>query len=365
MPRTSRKTLYDKPSVKLCTGDQAITVNRAKELLHWQEEPEDATFENDYLLRDRSKRKVRCHNNIRNRPFYRKIAEKLAQEILRGNWHFNMEPIIIGLTGLIISGQHRLIALILAVDMFNEDRDAYPFWESEPTLNIIINFGCSEEDEVVNTIDTGKPRSLGDVLYRSDHLKGFKAVERKRVARMIDYAVRLLWVRTEADPDNPVVRTHSESMNFVERHPRILPCVEHVLEEESGKEKRLSRLMSPGALVGFMYLMASSKTDPDVYHEERNEENINFDLWDKASDFVVLLATSDKAIRGILTAIGNLEGGGSFTERSVIIINGWHHYVAGTKITAANVKPKYIKTEDGFMTVTDAPVVGGIDAGTT
>jgi len=103
--------------------------DRAKHLLGWEDEEGYAlryvaehpkvkaakvSYGDDYLLKDGKGRKVRCHRNSKNRPFDELHCRKLAQDILQGKWEFNCETIIISRVGEVHSGQHRLIALVLA-----------------------------------------------------------------------------------------------------------------------------------------------------------------------------------------------------------------------------------------------------------
>src|SRR5574337_1244132 len=116
------------PTIEICGVEIPlesfrITVARAKELLGWENEDEfyerlkkddpevsreACTFEEEYLFLDEDKRKVRCWNNVHNRPFTMGWARSIAQDILNRKWHLNLETIIISSTGAVLSGQHRL-----------------------------------------------------------------------------------------------------------------------------------------------------------------------------------------------------------------------------------------------------------------
>lgn len=84
--------------------------------------------------------------NDKNRPVDKKKVIQYAREIEAGRWAFNGETIIVSETGRLLNGQHRLLGCIQADESF-------------PTL---VVFGLP--NDVFLTIDTGKKRSVGDVL---------------------------------------------------------------------------------------------------------------------------------------------------------------------------------------------------------
>jgi hypothetical protein len=189
-----RKIVYPTPTTKLCIGDLAITVGQAKELLGWEEETDKNKFGAEYVrtLTKLYPKKVRCTNNVTNRPLYKSVLDSLKQEILRRKWHYNGEPVIIGRTGLVLNGQHTLLALILAALEVVERPDKWAeYWTTEPTLEKVIAFGVCEDDSVVNTMDTCKPRSLADVIYRSAYFADVAEKDRRIASRMASFAIKL------------------------------------------------------------------------------------------------------------------------------------------------------------------------------
>jgi hypothetical protein len=73
-------------------------------------------------------------------------AQHFATDMLRGNWAFNGEPIIIRVEGLLNDGQHRLNAII----------------EANVSIPMIVTFGVPRESRT--TVDQGSARSAGDYL---------------------------------------------------------------------------------------------------------------------------------------------------------------------------------------------------------
>jgi len=360
------KVLYPTVKVEVCDGKNALTAQRAKELLGWEEETEDKDFGSDYLLRDENGIKVRCKNNDRNRPLYKSNLEALKQELLQGRWKLNGEPIIIGRTGRILNGQHSLIALVLADQVYRKNE----LWKSvrpkPPVMPRVIVYGVKEDDATVNTMDTCKSRSLFDVLYRSTYFIKSAPKERRLFARMTDYAVRLLWARTRA-MENPYAprRTHSESLDFIDRHPRILSAVDHIYGLEKG-QKAVSRFMSPGYAAGLLYLMGSSASEGDSYFGgERKEEALDWSNWEKACDFWYQVASGQ--IEAVKEAIVSAmeEVGRKLTARELctMFVKAWNLFVSGKELKATAIKPVFQKDELGLLHLDENPTVGGIDLG--
>lgn len=368
-----REVIYPEPDVKLRCGDNPLTAEDAKLLFGWQEEPAGKKFGDDFVKEIRALMgiKVRLHNNVTNRPIYIQIVHNLAQEILRKRWRLNFETIIIGKTGLVLNGQHSLFALILAVYLWNKDKDKYPEWETEPTMDKLVGFGCDESDDVVNTMDTCKPRSLSDCIYRSDLFKSLSNKDRRVCAKICEFAVRLVWHRIGVGNafSSGLRGTHAEFLDFIERHPKILDCVKHIFEEEGeGEDKgKISNLISCGYAAGMLYLMGCSKSDPSSYRasEAPNENMLDWQEADKAEEFFVMLAGRDKSVRAVREAIGNAiaDDDSSINTKAAILIKGWLLYSEGKDITVEDLALKYTTDEDGVRTLNEFPTVGGIDIG--
>ncbi|AEK10040.1 hypothetical protein FDH96_gp127 [Mycobacterium phage Rey] len=84
--------------------------------------------------------------NRNNRPLNTKHVQMLASAIQSGRFQFNGDTIRISKDGTLLDGQHRLNAII----------------ESDATVPMLVVFGLDED--VVSTIDQGRPRSVVDIL---------------------------------------------------------------------------------------------------------------------------------------------------------------------------------------------------------
>ncbi len=373
----------------------------------------------------RVKVKVWCRNNVTNRPLYLSRVAELQQEILQGRWRFNFEPIIIGKTGLILNGQHQAVALILAEEQrtLSAPNGAAHHWQevkglTDPlTIDKLVCFGAEEDDETVNTMDTCKPRSLADVIYRSSYFKQFKLADRKTVSKMLDYAVRMMWERTGVKSDPFASRkTFSEALDFVLRHNKMLEAVSHIFEEYGiaslskkvtvnvdgkSKEEGPSKvtvlkykincgLMSPGYASALLYLMGTSASDGlrdtdgallDYKSAEPgpNESMLDFSHWDKAIEFwrrvsripVDGLETDPEfqAIREAFAKVSTVNPpvGIRLHDKIAVLSLAWQEFVAGNQITMDKIIPDFGEpVQEGLNWVRnllDPYSIGGIDLG--
>lgn len=385
-PVKPREVLYPKLKIKIMDpaseleGARAMTSDDCKKLLGWLEEVGEIKFGADYLFTDKRDKKVLCTNNVTNRPLYMSTVETLIGEHLHRRWRTNGEPIIVGKTGLVLNGQHQLISLALAVQIWEDaggartDNEYYEYWQTPPTMTKLIVFGIDEGDEVVNTMDTCKPRSLADVIYRSEYFKTMTKGDRLKVAKITEYAVKMLWLRTGANLDafSPR-RTHAESLDFIARHPKILSCVKHIYEED-GNDGKIKRFLTAGYSAAFMYMMGSSATEREnddktgysqVAHP--NEAMLDWSNWDKACEFFVMLAAGHKTMEPIREALGELfkgKGcGGNSEERQALLAKAWACWQDTSEVDIADLELQYAESEDGMSALAECPTVGGIDLG--
>lgn len=362
-----RVVIYDKVEAQICDGVDAITVALAKTILGWETEKEyqnrmiaenpttkptmwvfDETL--PAMLRDKENNLVRCWNNLENRPFDEKWSLGLAQTILRGQWAgpltipgetINGSTIVVSKTGRVESGQHSLVGLILAYQMWSTNKKAHPFWPEDgagPVIETILITGISEDPRVLMTVDNCKPRTTADVFYTSPLFRTLIPTERRECSRMMSAGVDTLWTRTAAQG----YRTNTEMCGFVERHIKLLDCVKHLFGENKGKggkgtSRPISNLrLSPGACAALCYLMACSTSDGDVYRNgfPPTEKDLDWKHWKKAREFWALIGghksfeTVRKALGQLIDSTpdaedGNVGLGGRMPEKLAIIQKAW------------------------------------------
>ena len=367
-----RKIIYERPVAIVfssATG-KPMSVKEAKDLLGWTEPSGDQDKLDPYLLLDQDKRTIFCSNIDLQRPYYKTQASTLMFDILSGNWEFNLESVIIGETGLVLDGKHRLIALVLAVQEYNKNPDRYPFWTEEPQIEILIAAGAKENAKLVNTIGTGKPRSISDSFYASGIFDADQLTKDGRVlCRMAQYAFNYLWKRTgEKEHAFTSKPTHADALDFIDRHPYLLQCIKSIHEMDA--DRQISNLVSAGYAAALMYLMSTSTTsEEDVLLYQKmdhpDETMLNLDNAPKAEKFWSLLSKREDAIKPIVTTITKLvkEGNTNASERCAIIIKAWNLNNAKKKITSGGISLKSTVDDKGERWITEDPTVKGIDIG--
>lgn len=366
-----REVIYEDIEVRVYRGETALNEQDAKNLLLWEEEREGVKFGANYLLTDNDGKKIRCYNNISNRPFYTQIARTWESEVLNKRWRLNGETMIIGKTGINISCQHRLIGFILACQEWRKNREKWAMWDEEPTMDCIVVFGVEETDDVINTVDTGKIRTLTDVIFRSELIRDYKEADRKTLANIISFAIKTVADRTGAwvNAFGPK-RTHSEMLNFLDRHSKLLEACKHIFEELSPEA---TCFVTPGTAAGLLYLMGASTTDPAAYvlRDTPTESSLDMGNWEKACDFWVQVIHRKfpalVARMGQFTQDSQADGetetsGGTRAELIAVIVKAWRQFIAGKKVTEDDLKLSY-HVEDGIKILTECPTVGGVDQG--
>ncbi len=343
----------------------------ASELLGWQEESEELgiKFGKQYKFKDLEGHKIRLLNNPTNRPFRRNLALDYANEMLRGKWAFNGEPIIIDRFGRIQSGQHRLAGVIFADQMRKADLEKWGDygWKDGVYIECVVVAGISEKPEIVDTIDIGQKRSLGDVLFRNDEFTGTEKTMTK-LSNVLGIATRLVWLRSGGKKVSDAPKfPHSEALEFLKEHLRLKEAVIRIQElDGSGKEgRRITECISLGYASGLLYLMASSGTDREAY-DDGELEGPDFKMWDKAIDFWTHFAKDTqgfplghpiKALRKRLMEISSGDGAGR-DEVVNTVVKAFNLWNDGKKV--ADVKLKRIETED-TIEITEFPRLGGLD----
>lgn len=402
-----RKVEYPDQQVVLYTSQNddpgPLTLTLAKDLIGWETEEDftarkkadepkskkDFLYGENFILRDSDGRKVMLWNNKGNRELDVTWAKKIAQDILNGHWHFNFENIIVSIYAQVLSGQHRLVAFILACELWALERNAASgkwrdVWPEEPTLDVSIAFGAPDDPLTRRTIDNVKTRSLSDVIYTSEFLtSAFKGEfhnlslgDRGECSRMVSRAIGVLWKRTDSKRTYGE-NTHSTTMAFLENHKSLGDALAFMWkkdEERTISDEETGVGVSSGMATALLYLMAGSATDINDYiqGDPPSEKAMNWDLWEKAEDFWESLSKKkadvypavDKAIKA---RIGDTNGTPiSAQERLHIIAEAWKAFAKRGKVSLADVKlnddDAYIE-KDEVKYLKEIPSVGGIDSG--
>ena len=350
--------------VSLFQGKDALTVDKAKELLGWKT---IAKGDNETpVFRDLDGNRIALTNNTSNRPFRMGLAKRYASEMLRKKWRMNGEPIIIDCRGLIQSGQHRLVALVLAEQerKKNVEKAKTEYgWRKSIAVDALVVTGISDKPDCVDTLDLGQKRSLGDVVFRNHDWSGYSEREQRKLSNVLSGATRLTWLRTggkvvSAAPHFP----HSEALDFMKAHPGIRESVEFVFNEDGGtgaEGKKLSTYVTLGYAAGLHYLMTVAGTDPNKF-EETGKVKTNF--RNKADEFWVLFGSG--AFPVLTRALVRIDASGGMGRDEVCgtIVKAFNRWVDGKDISkAAEIKVKRTKNEAGKVILAETPRIGGLD----
>jgi hypothetical protein len=341
-------------------NDSSLTMQRAKELLGWEEEPEGQSWDTWFLI-DRNQKKVRLRNNDRNRRFRPQIAAEREQDVLTGDYAMNCQPVIISQTGLTSDAQHRLIGYIFACQRWhsNSEHDHWvKIWPTEPTIETMIVYGLSEDPKVTRTLDNTQPRDYQDTLLTdSQKFLGREHKEREELVRMLVNATKLVWVRT-AEKEDPYCNnlTNATIDTYVNNHPHLEKFVLWVYKEN--QDGHITKVMSPGYAAGMLYLMACSGSKrkdywPNGVYVPRTEEHIKFDRTKMAEEFWIGVIT--KTIPQVKEAIAalvdpNTGEAPSQGEKEALIARAWNFFIEKKKFTVKQLQLQYKFSYDGGKT---------------
>lgn len=395
--KAERAIVYPRYDIKVYVEgyEGPISVELAKRWLYWETEPEytkrlmleDPTrkeakckFGDDFLFKDIHKEKVRCWNNTKNRPFDEGHARSIGQDILNNNWQVNLENIIISETGLVLSGQHRLIGYILACEEWDSTNlpGIKGYWQTvcpkRPTLQSTVAFGASEDPKVMRTFDNVKPRALSDTIYTSPIFANLDDTKRRVASKNMDAAVDVLYKRTKQADARSKYQTHCSSLDFLDKHPKLKMCVKHIVDKNKDRVISLLRI-SEGQSTGMMYLMAASATDSEAYHyagSPKKESQLDMTRYDKACEFWSNLVDQGNAefavLRETLVKLRDPFTGGMLPEKvkQMILSTAWNLFIKDETITpeALDVSQWLVYSDDREKTlIRTEPIVEGIDCG--
>lgn len=394
--------IYSKPDERGNEYLGPLTGAIAKKILGWESEKDYTArmlatnpgskegkwkFGDDYILL-LNEEKIKCWNNpiTGNRPFDEKHAREICQDILTRNYKMNLENIILSLTGFVLSGQHRLIGLILAIEEWMKCKvkngKGYweEWWEEEPYIETMIAVGASEDPDVIRTYDNVKQRTLSDTIWTSPTFGDIKDLpDRRELCRYMDNAVDYLWKRTyQVIGKNSWIQhqTHSSSLEFLDRHPKIKECVKHVFNKN--RHRVLSLLgLNTGQCAALMYLMGSSSSDPENYHyagSKKTESQLTWQNYDRALGFWNIIADQESAkgelIRDALkNPMANILIGSSAPQKvkHIVLSKAWTAYVKDEDFTTEELQltaeEAIWSDEKNRIVIKKEITVGGIDCG--
>lgn len=247
--------------------------------------------------------------NKSNRPFSLSLAKTYAEQLLRGEWAGgwnspsstgNGETFVIDKKGNVVSMAHRGFGLFIAemerLRLNKIGADA-KIEELGCTKEIVIH-DCLVVQEVdpaaADTNDTGKARSLGDVLFRRGEFdsKDYTESDLKGLATALSVAVRHVWLRTNGYTVKGGPKLyHSEAVDFLSKHPLLKAATVFVYEENKGDKDNKRPIDRFGFSLGYaaahLYLAAFRDIKPEGYHDGSRDmtRRPSVPHWDAAEKF--------------------------------------------------------------------------------
>lgn len=209
------------------------------------------------------------HFNGSNRPHSKAVSKLYANEMLRGQWKPNGEPIIFGIdedgNEHLISGQHRLHALLL-VQKALEAGEQWGAAQTELDCVIVGNVPM----EAADSVDKGKTRNHTDVLFRDPWMDeviseewNVNASRRKTFAKTLAGAARQLWLMQGGATISSAPKfLHSEMLEFLQtQHPQLPVAVASVLNANDGDGGNKGLKMSLPHIAAVSYAAACVETE--------------------------------------------------------------------------------------------------------
>lgn len=137
------------------------------------------------------------HQNTSNRSVRRATVKAYARDMQNGNWKITAEPVKFDINGLLIDGQHRLLAVR----------------EADVTVPLFVATGlpCESQD----AMDSGMKRTAADALSLRGDSNSAMVAAAARLALSVAYAPESI---------GRYAATHAEVIGWVDDHPAIMEC---------------------------------------------------------------------------------------------------------------------------------------------
>lgn len=303
-------------------------------------------------------------NSTANRPFRVALAERYAEDIITQRWAgmknsksrtVNGETIIIDANGQLVSGQHRLAALLLAEE---ERKDNPEYYKTEHgctgPLKITSLVATGIDPVSADTVDMGQKRTAGDVLFRqADLYADYNKTTRAKLCRWLAAAVRLAWLKKggKSVSDAPHL-PHSEILTFLADNPTIIRAVETIFKIEKSTGGGFSALkISQGYMAALMFLAAEA-VDKESGDYVEHVKTLRAWLTSIASGENLKAKQPAYELRKLYTS--HLTEGGS-RDRDLQVVSpwvaAWNAELEGKPITQAKLK---------FKISDDLPIIEGV-----
>lgn len=247
--------------------------------------------------------------NIKNRPLNNRTVADYADQMRSGKWKLNGEPIIVGRSGTLLDGQHRLQAVVAA--------------QTSVPMLVIYNI----DDSSFTTINTGRIRTAGDI-FAIDGIGN----STKKAASITAYFNML---RNSVTPNN-MLNTRSlrdirvskaDILDFYHKHTELVDTLVALAQR---CDKKL-RLLSQSQIVAYSLYLVLNKNHPvetvmnffDQLHQVTKETNSTL-----AQLRVILIKHNMKQV-----IISN-------DAKHAYIVHAWNAFIKGKELSVLRYNSK-------------------------
>lgn len=249
--------------------------------------------------------------NTRNRPLNSRLIKRITSQIRNGEWALNGESIVWGSDGILIDGQHRLLAIVEA-------------GVASPGLPCVVVYGITPD--AFKTVDSGQSRFAKDDLA----LLGYNNTALLASAAALLYVYKVHGTMLPAGVNRP---TRSQTVETM--------------------------LMEPGLAKARQAAEAIHRKMPNVFKTQTSvlyhlfgeiDPELNELFWNLLADGSNLDKNSPILIlRNRITAsfVGShVRNSYAAAEFAALCIKGWNAWIAGQKIAQLRWKGNGKYSED-------------------
>lgn len=238
--------------------------------------------------------------NNRNRNISVRNYSKIVRAIERDEWVFNGEAIKVADTGLLLDGQHRCLAVI----------------ETGKSIRVVLIQGLPESTR--DTMDTGRPRTLGNVLQMRGHKDSNRlaaAIRRMVVAERVGFKAAFVAGTVET--------TRPEELAWFERNPWV--------EDYMIQSRNIAS--DPGILLSSTSVVALLSRFDAIDQED------SMHFWDKLRSGEDLSRDHPiMALRRAFKRLGELKGQHDQYHLAGLTIKAWNKYRRGESASLLRFK---------------------------
>lgn len=230
--------------------------------------------------------------NTRNRPLNKRQVVYYADQMVRGQWRLNGEPIIISNGNVLLDGQHRLAAIV----------------KSQTTQDILVVKGV--DGDTFSTIDTGKVRTKSDVFA----LEGIK--DYTSISTGINAYMKLCKGMYSAHNTSTTLITSTDALDEFYAHKELYIAI----NKSSASCYRKIRLLKQATIFGYMAYL--------ILEKKHNEDKV-YSFFNQLFGIDAIENTSISYLRDKL--LQNISGQYKMTKilQTSLVVKAWNDYVKG------------------------------------